>query len=205
VNFGSNLSLPADLKPIVSRRLREVSPQTPTQDLSVMFSRRRAEEAAARGRAPVFIEELKTSQMNDRALAFHEWTEAALWRIDVTINAGDNGCANVPAGRTCWHYGTFPELTRISRGAPIDPQPATTHCQSGSAVACLWVRRWQNAVIVVNETSGPLTVPITTGQPTCRHLVDAWVAEPIAGGACVMGPVTVSIPAETGRVYTEQP
>ncbi len=205
INLAENLTLPADLEPIVWRRLQETAPRTGTQNLASLFARRRAEELAARGRSPRYIEELKTRRLGDRPLAFEEWAEAALWRIDLTMNAGDNGCLRVPQGQICWHYGTFPELTRISRGAPIDPQPNRQRCEPGSTVACLWIRRWQHAIVVVNETGSPISTAITTGQPACRHLTDVWTAEPLANGACVTSPVAVTIPALASRIYTEQP
>jgi len=202
VNYGQPQPLRRDVYQVVDRIMVENPPYDNAATFASSFVRDRAEEAAAHGGVPKYVQEIKTTRLGDRAAAFRRWSEAALWGIDVTVNAGDDGCIGVAAGRTCWHYGTFPELTAAQRGRALDPRPLSRDCPTRTSVQCLWVRRWQRAVVVVNATRHALATRITTGSPRCRIFSDVWAGSQLQGGACVHW-VRVVVPAHSGRIYTE--
>jgi hypothetical protein len=203
LNYG-----PARLRPDVAGAVQaimhETAPLTSSRQLATAFSRRRREEAAARGGAPRYIEELKTSRPNQRAAVFAEWATAGLWQIGITVNAGDNNCADAPRGAVCWRYGTFPELTRVDRGRPLDARPTRHACARGSRWSCVWERHFQRAIVVANDSPVPVRLSVAIEQRGCRVLTDVWSAAPLASGRCVSR-VTVTIPALSGRVITERP
>ena len=130
--------------------MQEDAPRSsPANDIATAFARR----AGRVRRSTRYVEEVKTSQPDDRAGAFLAWAEVALWPIDVDINSGDSGCAGVPATAPCFHYGTFPELTGVRRGVPLGhARPEPVSLLPAQRHRCLWVRRWSQAVVAVNET-----------------------------------------------------
>jgi hypothetical protein len=195
LNFGST-RLPRSVAGAVDRVMQEDAPRSsPANDIATAFARR---ELEAR-RSTRYVEEVKTSRKNDRAGAFLAWSEVALWPIDVDINSGDSGCAGVPATVTCFHYGTFPELTGVRRGSAVSSRPRRSSCYRHSATVCLWVRRWSQAVVTVNETRRPLPAVVSLGA-TCRRVRDIWGKKPVAAGRCVRR-FRVTIPPHSGRVY----
>ncbi len=197
LNYGSG-RLPGSVAGAVGRVMQEDAPRSsPAHDIALAFARR-AMESRRRTR---YVEEVKTSRPGDRPGAFLAWTEVALWPIDVDINSGDTGCAGLPATSICFHYGTFPELTEVRRGSAISAAPARSRCHGQSATACLWVRRWSQAVVAVNETPRPVRAVLTVGA-ACRRVVDVWSGRRIAAGRCVRR-FRVQIPPHSGRVYQE--
>jgi hypothetical protein len=204
VNYGASKPLRRDVSTAADRILVETAPQRGASAFAAAFARDRSEDRAARGGTPRYVQELKTTRLGDRSSAFLEWAEGALWRIDLTVNAGDDGCAGVPAGRTCWHYGTFPELTAVERGAALDRRPVRRTCARGSAVRCLWLRHWHGALVVVNMTGHAVSAPIAPGSPGCRVFTDVWSGAQLDDGACTRT-TTAIVPPASGRVYTEAP
>jgi hypothetical protein len=195
LNFGST-RLPRSVAGVVDRVMQEDAPRSsPANDIATAFARR---ELEAR-RSTRYVEEVKTSRAGDRAGAFLAWSEVALWPIDVDINSGDSGCVGVPATVTCFHYGTFPELTGVRRGSAVTSSPRRSSCYRHSATVCLWVRRWSQAVVTVNETRRPLPAVVSLGA-TCRRVRDIWGRKPVAAGRCVRR-LRVTIPPHSGRVY----
>jgi hypothetical protein len=190
INYGIGPPLDPQLAPAVDFILRE-SPAHATPPAQE-FAYRRLEQSRTLAGGTPYIEELKTSAPNNRAGAYYEWAEGALFQVNLDVNSGDDACKS----------GTFPELTAIDRGEPLDPQPVATRCLAPSTISCLWVRRWQKAVVVVNERPRSMTTYITTGQPTRRVLTNAWAGKSLAGGRPVFR-ARVTIPAFSGRVFTE--
>jgi len=202
VNYTTRKPLRADVAAVVDRTLYETPSDTSLHGFATAFARRRAEQAATGHGPPRFVEEIKTSAAGDRAEAFLLWAQGALWPIDLTVNSGDDGCPGSPPGAECARYGTFPELTAVRRGAALDAAPSSLACQAGSAVRCLWIRRWQSALVAVNMTDVPVRAAITTGHRRCRVFTDVWRARVIHRSACTLA-LTVTVPARSGRVYTE--
>jgi hypothetical protein len=199
LNYGS-APPPRNVAKSIVRVMQEDAPGPSTAaELTTAFGRRQVESS----RPTRYVEEVKTTSLSDRAGAFRSWAEVALWPIDVDINTGDNGCAGVLATAPCFHYGTFPELTSVQRGGPLGADPSSRDCSGRSTIRCLWVRRWSEAVVVVNETRQTIHTVITVG-PTCRGVTDVWAEEPVAGGSCVRN-LRVTIPPLSGRVYQETP
>ena len=199
LNYGS-APPPHNVAGSIDRVMQEDAPRaSPDTDVATAFARRRVESH----RPVAYIEEVKTGSLDDRAGAFLAWAEVALWPIDVDINTGDNGCDHVLPPAPCYHYGTFPELTSVQRGAPLDDAPSTRACRHQSTIKCLWVRRWSEAVVAVNETHKTIHTVISVG-PDCRGVTDVWAERPLAHGSCLTK-IRVKIPPLSGRVYQETP
>jgi hypothetical protein len=201
LNYTTRQPLRADVAAVVQRTLYETPPDASLSAFQTAFRRRRAEEAAWPARR--YVEEVETARPGDRAGAYYQWAQAALWRVGITVNTGDDACAGSASTTGCARYGTFPELTAVSRGDAMDAAPSSRRCARGSAVACLWVRRWQRALVMVNSTSAPVRVTVSTGHPRCRRFTDVWRDRILHRGACTMK-LTVTVPAQSGRVYTER-
>jgi hypothetical protein len=199
VNYGGGgAPLAAPIRKIATRILQETAPRRSSTGAVAAFARRKAEDHAAQGHSqPRFAEEIKTQGV-DRAEAYFEWAEAAQWRITLTVNSGNSGCVGV-AG-VCWHYGVYPELARVDRGRGLNAKPRPLDCVSG--VKCLWVRKWQGAMVVVNETRHAITETLKLHQTSCRVVTNAWRGRVMRGGRCVRR-VTVTVPGLSGRVYSE--
>jgi hypothetical protein len=202
LNYTTTKPLRTDVAAVVDRRLFETEPGSPIGGFAAAFARRRAEEAASAGGPPRYVEEIKTAAPDDRAGAFLGWAEAALWRIDLTVNSGDDACPGAVAGSACSRYGTFPELTRVVRGPALDAAPSSRSCTAGSTVRCVWVRRWQDAIVLANTTTAPVKARISAGHRHCRAFRSVWGGGLVRGGKCTAS-LTVTLPAMSGRVYTE--
>lgn len=202
LNYTTSVPLRQDLSPIVDRVMQEIAPHTDATGFSSAFARRRAEEAASGSGPPRYVEEIKTTGLDSRNEAFFEWAEAGLWNIDITVNAGDNGCTGVPADTICWHYGTFPELTAVNRGRALNANPISRSCEPHHSMNCLWIRRWQGAIVMVNETAHTLTTTVSTGHQRCRIITNVWRGRTIKDNACLTK-ISIKIPPYAGRIYTE--
>ena len=199
LNYGS-APPPHNVAGWIDRVMQEDAPRaSPDTDVATAFARRQVESR----RSIRYVEEVKTSSVDDRAGAFLAWAEVALWPIDVDINTGDNGCDHVLPPAPCYHYGTFPELTSVQRGAPLAAAPSTRDCVHRSPIKCLWVRHFTEAVVAVNETHRPIRTVFAVG-PSCRGVTDVWTEQPVARGSCLRT-IHVTIPARSGRVYQETP
>lgn len=198
LNYTVSPPLRPDVASVVDRVLQEDAPRS-RADLASVFARRQLESKST----PRYVEEVKTTRPGDRAGAFLGWAEVGLWSIDIDINTGDNNCVGVPITSICYHDGTFPELTRVRRGAAITPNPTRSACYRRSATACLWVRRWSDAVVAANERLTPVRTTISLGAK-CQRVRDIWANKPIAAGRCVRR-FRITIPPQTGRVYQTTP
>lgn len=199
VNYGGGgRPLPVAIRKVATRIMQETAPRRSSTGAASAFARRKAEDAAARGHSqPRYVEEIKTQGI-DRAEAYFEWAEAAQWRITLTVNSGNSGCAGV-AG-VCWHYGVYPELARVDRGRGLNAKPRALDCVD--QIRCLWVRKWQGAMVVVNETHHAITETLKLHQSSCRVVTNLWRGRLARGGRCVRR-LTVTVPALSGRVYSE--
>jgi hypothetical protein len=199
VNYGAGgRPLPTAIRSIATRIMQETAPRRSSTGAASAFARRAREEAAARGHSqPRYVEEIKTASV-DRAEAYFEWAEAAQYRITLTVNSGNSGCAGV-AG-VCWHYGVYPELAQVYRGRGLNAAPRPFACTSG--IKCLWVRKWSGAMVAVNETRHAIRLTLKLHQTSCRVVRNVWTGRTMRGGRCVRR-VTVTVPALSGRVYSE--
>lgn len=93
----------------------------------------------------------------------------------------------------------LPRAHPVRRGTAITPNPTRSACYQRSTTACLWVRRWSDAVVAVNERLTPTHTTISLGAK-CQRVRDIWANKPIAAGRCVRR-FRVTIPPQTGRVY----
>ncbi len=199
LNYGS-APPPRNVAGAIDRVMQEDAPRaSPGTDLATAFARRQVES----NRSIHYVEEVKTNSPDDRAGAFLAWAEVALWPIDVDINTGDNGCDHVLPPAPCYHYGTFPELTSVQRGDPLRDAPSTRECVHRSPIRCLWVRRYSEAIVAVNETREAIRTVISVG-PACRGVTDVWAEQPVDQGSCLRR-IRVTIPPHSGRVYQETP
>jgi hypothetical protein len=202
LNYTTRKPLRADVAAVVDRTLYENAPGTTLATFASSFARRRAEDAAVAHGAPRYVEEIKTTRLGDRPAAFFGWAQAALWRVDMTINTGDDACGG-GAVPDCARFGTFPELTAVRRGKAMDAAPSSRSCTARSTIKCLWVRRWQYALVMVNTTASPIRATVSTGHRRCRVFTDVWRHRVLHKAACTLK-LTVTVPAESGRVYPER-
>ena len=205
LNYDTRVAPPlrTDVAGVATRILLQTAPHARAQEIAESFARRRAEEAAASGGAPRYLEEVKTDRAGDRRAAFFEWAKAALWRVDIAINSGNDGCAGTGLhGVRCWRYGTFPQLTRVARGAALTGAPRGISCRVGHPYRCLWVRTWRHVVVAVNETAYPISMTLNLRHATCRVVRNLWSRRLVHHGACVRT-LTTHVPAYSGRVFTE--
>ncbi len=122
-------------------------------------------------------------QGGDHTVVVYEWSRAKLFAIPVGINTGDAGCR--AGGGPCNRGGLYPELTSMTLGRPIDPNPQATECDAGSEIHCIWTRRYANGVIVVNASPNPKTTSVGIQVTGCRHLTDRGTGQNLADGTCV--------------------
>ena len=119
----------------------------------------------------------------DHNVVVYEWSRAKLFAIPVGINTGYTGC---PAGQgPCNRRGVYPELTSMTLGRPIDPNPQASECEPGSEIHCLWTRRYANGVIAVNASASPKTTSLSLQVTGCRYLTDLGTGQHLADGTCV--------------------
>ena len=200
VNYGGGHPLRRDVARVTTRIMQESVPAT-SDTFATAFARRSHEDAAAAADgAPRYVEEIKTASISDKADAFYGWASGALWDIDLTVNSGDDSCTG-DAG-VCWHYGTFPVLTAVERGAAMDSKPGSRTCVKGSTINCLWTRRWNHALVIVNQTNATIAASVSTGHTTCRIFTNVYAGKAMHKGRCT-DKLTFSVPAHSGRVYTE--
>jgi hypothetical protein len=145
--------------------------------------------------------------VSTRASAYFEWARVKLFVIPLGINTGDDNCGNPPAGTLCNRRGLFPELANIVYGAPVDAAPESTNCTAGSDVHCIWVRKYQLGMSVVNVSPTPKsTGSIPLGIDGCRYVKDVNTGRPLADNQCVKA-VSLDLGEYTGHplVYSQSP
>lgn len=121
----------------------------------------------------------------DRKDIYYGWSRAKLFAIPLAVNTGDRGCAGAK-GAPCNRHALYPELANVTYGLPIDPQPESRECRDGSDVRCVWSRRYQQGMSLVNATGTvQRTGPMPLGVDGCRYVLDLWTGEALAGNRCV--------------------
>jgi hypothetical protein len=126
------------------------------------------------------------------------WALAKLSGAPVALNASFDFC-DVPAGTDdCNRTGLSRPLTDIRLGTPIDSAPYPVDCAGAS---CMWVRRFQQGLVVVSAYGTPRRVTtIPLGTAGCRR-VSAFQGGAQAKGACVREVDVATGMPSYGRIF----
>jgi hypothetical protein len=135
-----------------------------------------------------------------RENVFFEWARVKLFDIPLGISAWDpQACVGSADGEACRSLVTYPELSSIRLGPPIDDLPGFDHCDRGGHPHCVWSRRYEEGAMVVNVQDGPVNnYTLKLGTEGCRYVFDVWSGKPLAGHQCV-DEVKLDLPAWSGR------
>ncbi len=126
----------------------------------------------------------------NRQDVYYGWTRAKLFAIPVGVNTGDAGCAGA-GGRPCNRAGLYPELANVGYGPPVSTRPATIECAPGDAIHCLWFRRYQAGMSLLDVSPATRTGVIPLGVSGCRYVLDLYTNRSIDGGRCVTSAVVL--------------
>lgn len=140
---------------------------------------------------------------------YFQWARVKLFAFPLGVAVWDReaGCRQAVPGEECPALATYPELTGVPLGRPLDPLPRAEACAEGTQVNCVWSRRYREGGIVVNVSDR--AVPghrFTLGTRGCRWVRDVWAGAPLAGNRCV-SEVTLDLPPWSGRplAYRDRP
>jgi hypothetical protein len=126
----------------------------------------------------------------NRQDVYYGWTRAKLFAIPVGVNTGDAGCAGA-GGLPCNRAGLYPELANVGYGPPVSTRPATIECAPGDAIHCLWFRRYQAGMSLLDVSPATRTGVIPLGVSGCRYVLDLYTNRSIDGGRCVTSAVVL--------------
>ena len=133
----------------------------------------------------------------NRQSVYYGWTRVKLFAIPLGVNTGDAGCAYA-AGLPCNQFALYPELANVGYGSPLSKRPESTQCAPGDAIHCLWFRRYQNGMSLLNVSSATRTIVVPIGIGGCRYVFDLFANRSIDGGRCVNS-VSVQLGAWEGH------
>ena len=136
-----------------------------------------------------------------RQNVFFEWARVKLFDIPLGVSVWDRAtaCPNAEDGEPCRSLVTYPDLTSIVLGAPIDGAPQSARCASARVLHCVWSRRYQDGAMLVNVQDGAVNgFKLDLGTRGCRYVYDVWDKQPLAGNKCVDS-VVLDLPAWSGR------
>jgi hypothetical protein len=151
---------------------------------------------------PRLVREIKVKTSN-RQLVFYRWARARLFRVLTFVNTGDDRCLG---GSDCFRYGTYPELTQVSFGGPVDSVPRSQRCDSSSPLTCLWLRRYRGGVSVINPSAKTKTLRLLRlNVGSCRYVKDVFASTgtstvTLRSDSCI-GRISYSMPPHSGRVF----
>jgi hypothetical protein len=136
--------------------------------------------------------------VNDRSSVYFGWARVKLFDIPLAVNTGEGGCQ----GRTvtvCNRHDLYPELSDTNLGKPVQSMPQKLQCQAGSKVHCLWLRRYDHGMSIVNVSPKPITVSaLDLGVGGCRVVTNVWDNKQLEQGKCV-DKISIEVPAWSGR------
>jgi hypothetical protein len=150
----------------------------------------RSELSAAHGLRTVALITTATlggASKQNRHNVFFEWSRIKLFNLATAVNTGDGGCPpTLDPTQPCNHYGVYPELVDTAFGRPLSASPRSMSCVNSSTVHCLWLRRYDKGVSVVNVGDRRRSdVPVTLNRGTCRYVYDVYSRSALAGNRCV--------------------
>jgi hypothetical protein len=148
---------------------------------------------------PRVIGEVKVPARRPKAV-YYQWAKARLFRLSLFINTGDDGCRRATRTDFCWRWGTYPELTAVRLGSPLDSRPSRYICSRASKVKCLWLRRYRHGMSVVNLRNRSVTMPAIRTGVGSQKAVELRPGTNRALGCG--GKLRAKIPARSGRVIT---
>jgi hypothetical protein len=161
-----------------------------------------SELSAAHGRRTVALittQSLGGASNQTRHNVFFEWSRVKLFNLAVAVNTGDGGCSTADPGAPCNHYGVYPELVDTVFGKPLGGSPISMSCVKRSTVHCLWLRRYEKGVTIVNVGAKRRSnVLVTLKRGACRYVYDVYSGSPLAGDRCVTR-VHVDLSGWSGR------
>jgi hypothetical protein len=162
-----------------------------------------AESHPAPSGGPLVIREVKT-RSRDKSRVYYRWARARLFRMRMFVNTGNDGCGG-SARAPCFHFGTYPLLTRVRLGAPLGVRPVGLRCRGRLPTSCVWIRRYAHGMTIVNPSRRPREVwDVRLRLGGCRRVEDVYrstlrTPHLLAGGACLRR-VAYRLPALGGRV-----
>ena len=141
----------------------------------------------------------------DRDETYFRWARARLFRLSLFVNTGDDLCPTAPPGEPCYRWGTYPELTKVNLGLPVDRKPQSisrpgTRCGSDDPkiANCLWIRRYARGMVAVNVTNTTVVLDQNIGLGASRSVKDVFTEALV--NPCG-NKVTQALGPWTGRVY----
>jgi hypothetical protein len=144
---------------------------------------------------------------HSRVNVYFQWARVKLFDFPLAVNTGDDGCPGASADGVCNRQASYPELASARLGPPLDHEPVPFACSAGSKVHCLWVRRYERGMALVNvspdtKATGPLALEVDG----CRHVQDLFTKASVGGGTCVQK-VELELAPWSGRplLYAEEP
>jgi hypothetical protein len=150
------------------------------------------DEAFARRGDGARVAALGVYRGDDDGSAVHilyQWAVMKLYDVPAAFGTGVDRCgisSEVPIDTACNRGGVAPPaLVDTVLGNPLDAAPAAQSC-APDRWHCIWVRRYQDGMVVVNNTAQPvearqLTVA-TAGA--CRTVTDAATGARYGDGSC---------------------
>jgi hypothetical protein len=144
-----------------------------------------------------------------REAVFFAWARVKLFDIPLGVAVWDRekACPGVPSHEACDTLLTYPELTSVQLGKPIEARPDSSRCQAGTPPRCVWSRRYEEGAMVVNvQRRGIADYKLSLGTKGCRYVRDVASNQPLAGNQCVTE-VTLDLLPWSGRplAYSAQP
>ena len=149
------------------------------------------EQNAQHGGRVIGLLTTATIGTQNRQNVYYGWTRAKLFAVPLGVNTGDAGCATA-GGLPCNRAGLYPELANVAYGSPVSSRPESAQCTPGEAIHCLWFRRYQAGMSLLNVTPATRTGVIPLGVSGCRYVLDLYTNRSIDGGKCVTS-VSVSL------------
>lgn len=140
---------------------------------------------------------------------FFEWARVKLFDIPLGVAVWDRekACPGVASHEQCDTLLTYPELTGVQIGRPIEARPDSKQCEAGKPPRCVWSRRYEKGAMIANVQDRAISqYQVTLGTKGCRYVRDVWSNQPLAGNRCVTK-VKLDLPPWSGRplAYSDQP
>lgn len=150
------------------------------------------------GRVIVLITQVLLENHTGRANVYSAFAKVRLFNVPVAIFTGDDGCKGISNPALCNRQGIYPELTNADFGTPIDSDPQSTQCASGSKIDCVWYRTYSKGLDVINVTPRTVSVTVPIGGSQCHTVTDIYSKTKLDGGKCVTS-VTLELGPWAGR------